>query len=125
MAFTETYTDPQRWTYFQFFASTGANDGAFSQSVSPGKPFRLMELRFHASIAVPSAGDLVLRLSAAQGSAYNMIFVSKAMLGSTDYWFQLSQPMEFLSDDQIVLTYSQKSAVNVVGVTITGWAARG
>lgn len=124
MAFTETIEDPKRWWAFEFFATVGA-DGAVSESVAPGKPFQFVELRVHCSIAVPSAGDLVLRLSAAQGSAYNLVFFSKAMLGSTDYWFQLSQPMRFLSDDQIVLTFSQASAANVIGVTAVGWAAIG
>jgi hypothetical protein len=124
MSFTETYLDPQRWTEFSFFA-TGGVDGAISESVAPGKPFKIHEFRIHNSIAIASAGDLVIRLSAAQGSAHNMVFISKAMLGSTDYWLLFSNPLIFQSDDQIVVTYSMKSAVNVMGINVVGWAVRG
>jgi hypothetical protein len=124
MAFTEKYTDPQRWTNFQFFA-TGGDDGAITESIAPGKPWRLGEIRFHADSGVVSAIDLILVLSAAQGSVYNMTFFSYAIQGSTDYWFQLSQPMDFLSDDQMILYLSIVSAINVVGITAVGWSARG
>jgi hypothetical protein len=47
------------------------------------------------------------------------------MLGSTDYWLLFSNPLIFQSDDQIVVTYSMKSAVNVMGINVVGWAVRG
>ena len=124
MAFTEVYIQNQRWHDLSFFATVGA-DGAISESVAPGKVFKIHEVRVHTSIAIASVGDLVLRLSAAQGSAYNMTFLSQAMLGLKDVWYLFSNPLIFLSDDQFVITMSMKSAANVMGINVCGWSANG
>lgn len=124
MAFTEVYLQPQRWTEFSFFA-TGGEDGAISESVAPGVPWRLHEIRLHCSVAFASVEDLIYRLSATQGSAYNMTFNSYAMSGSTDIWFLYSNPLLFQSDDALVITLSLASGTNVVGITAVGWAVLG
>jgi len=124
MSFTETYIDNQRWTHFMFFAAPGA-DGAITENVSIGKIWQLMEIRVHASTAIASAGDLVAQLSANLDSAYNLTFFSQALLNSTDYWFQLSQPMLFQSDDVLNVSFSMASAINTLGLTVVGWAANG
>ncbi len=124
MAFSEEHIPYSRWTELSFFASGGAN-GKITESFAPGKVFKIHELRLHTSIAIASVGDLIMRLSAAKGSAYNMTFISKAMLGSTDVWYLFSNPLIFLSDDQVVIEFSLKSAANVVGINVVGWGIFG
>jgi len=51
MAFTEEFIQNQRWTELSFFASAGAN-GPFSESLAPGKVYKLHEIRLHTSIAI-------------------------------------------------------------------------
>ncbi len=124
MAFTETYIQPQRWTEFMFFAIGGA-DGLISENVAPGKIWKLKEVRVHASSLIASAGDLVIQLSSIRNSYLNMIFVSKAMLNSQDYWLQMSDPLIFESDDALNVRFSVLSAVNYLGITVVGWCVLG
>jgi hypothetical protein len=124
MSFTETYIQNKLWDHFMFFVAPGA-DGAISENVSPGKIWQLTEIRVHASTAIASAGDLVAQLSANLDSAYNLKFFSYAMLGSEDYWFQLSQPMLFQSDDVLNISFSMASGINIVGITVSGWSVSG
>ena len=124
MAFTETYLQPQRWSEFAFFVSGGA-DGAIVESVAPGVPFRLGELGVHCSVAFASVEDLTVRLSAVQGSAHNMMFVSYAINGSTDVLLQYFPEIIFQSDDQLRIALSLASGVNVIGITVKGWAVLG
>lgn len=124
MAFTETYLQNQRWTQFSFFVD-GGTDGAVTESLAPGKPFRLTEIRMHLSVAFAEIEDFVLRLSAAQGSAHNATLISQALSDLTDFTWQPSIPMEFLSDDQLVMGWSQASGANIVGLNVQGWAVYG
>lgn len=125
MAWSEEVQQPARWSYFSFYASGGAN-GAVTESLSPsGKQWRFAELRLHFSVAFASVADLVVRLSAAKGSAHNFVLLSKALLGSTDVLLQLSNPYNLLSDDQLVIGWTQVSGVNVGGLNVQGWGIWG
>lgn len=125
MAFTEEYQENPRWTHFSFYASGGTN-GAVSESLSPaGGPFRLHEIRLHFSVIFASTEDFVVRLSAVKGSAHNVVLISQAISDVYDYVWQDSFGMLFLSDDQLVLGWSQASGVNIGGLNIQGWAVFG
>ena len=124
MAFTETFLQNQRWTQFSFFTD-GGTDGAVTESLAPGKPFKLTEIRMHFSVAFASVEDFVLRLSAAQGSAHNAILISHALSDLTDFTWQPSIALEFQSDDHLVMGWSQVSGVNIGGLNVLGWAVFG
>lgn len=124
MAFTEEFILPSRWTQFSFFAEAGA-DGTVSESLAPGKPFRLDEIRLHFSATFSLVEDFVIRISSAKGSAYNNILFSQALSDLTDIVWQLSNPFTLLSDDQLVFTWSVSSNLNNGGLNVQGWAVYG
>jgi hypothetical protein len=72
-----------------------------------------------------STEDFVVRLSAIKGSAHNVVLISQAISDVYDYVWQDSFGMLFLSDDQIVLGWSQASGVNIGGLNVQGWAVFG
>lgn len=124
MAFTEEFIEPSRWTQFSFFASGGTN-GAVSESLAPGKKFKLSEIRLHFSVIFSEVEYFVVRLSAAKGSAYNQTFLSQALSDVIDVLYQPDNPLPMLSDDQIVFSWSQASASNIGGLNVQGWAVYG
>lgn len=125
MAFTEEYQENPRWTHFSFFAS-GGTDGAVTESLNPtGKQFILHEIRLHFSVIFASVEDLVVRLSAAKGSAHNVTLISQALSDLYDYVWINSTGMHFLSDDQLVFSWSQASGVNIGGLNVQGWGVWG
>ena len=124
MAFTEKYLQPQRWSDFSFFYNGGALTETISESLAPGVPFKLHEVRVHMSTAFISACDFIVRLSSIQGSAHNMTFLSYRITGSTDVWWLFSNPLLFQSDDEVVFTLVNSGA-NMVGINVTGWGAIG
>lgn len=127
MAFTvQEFQQPGRWTHFSFFVSGGTN-GAVTESLeNPGQQkFKLGELRLHFSTAVASATDLVVRVSSINGSYHNAVLLSLALLGLRDVLLQFSNPYQLLSDDQVVIGWSQKSGVNIGGLNVQGWAVLG
>ncbi len=124
-------TDNKRWWHFSFYHTNGAN-GKISESIIPGtdfaaRVFELAELRLKFSIAFVSIEYLKVYLSSVKGSAYNFVLVSRLMSGSTDYRFNPANsiPMRFLSDDHLVLEFSNVSGTNVIGLEVQGWAAVG
>lgn len=124
MAFTEEYIAPQLWYDFLFFATGGA-DGDITESIAPGKKFKLTELHIHCSVAFASVQDLTLRLSSIKGSAYNTIFLSAVFNGVIDYFWQPSIPIPFLSDDQVVINLPMVSGTNIIGIKAVGWSVGG
>ena len=126
MAFTsEEYQLPERWTHFSFFASGGVN-GAVTESLNPtGQFFKLAEVRLHFSTAFASVADFIVRLSSAKGSAHNLILLSQALSSVRDLLWQPDQELMMLSDDQIVLSWSQASGVNTAGLNVLGWGVWG
>jgi hypothetical protein len=125
MAWSEEVQQPALWSHFSFYASGGTN-GAVTESLNPtGKQFRFNELRLHFSVAFASVEDLVVRISATKGSAHNVILLSRALLGLTDILLQLSNAYDLLSDDQVVIGWSQASGVNIGGLNVLGWGIWG
>ena len=100
-------------------------DGTISDAIAPGKPWRLSGFQIHFSVSFVSVEYLVMRLSAALGSAYNTILYSQAVSQSTDIFVHYSFPLQFLSDDQLVFELSMGSGTNIIGFKFDTWAARG
>ena len=119
----------QRWHEFSFFVTGGA-DGVITDSLAPGTdfkavPWRLKGIRVHCSVAFASVEDLTLRISAANGSAYNLMLLSQAMNGISDLLWQMDTAEIFGSNDDLVVNLSLVSATNIIGIVINGWAAIG
>jgi len=115
---------PQRWHLFEYYQSFGA-DGTISDGFCPAKTWRLQEIRIHLSVAFASAEYLIMQLSCGLGSAYNLKFYSTNLSGSTDVFIHYSDPLLFMSGDQLVFELSMGSATNVIGFQFGTWAARG
>lgn len=129
MTWDKENIEPQRWTQFLFFSSGGA-DGFVNESIIPGTdfgsiPWKLGEVRLHFSVAFASVEDFVIRISSIKGSAYNTLLISQALNGITDMTIHYSDPLLFLSDDQLVITGAMVSATNIYGMEFIGWAAMG
>lgn len=121
------FTPYSRYQHFSFFESVGA-DGSIAITLNPEKIFQIKELRLHFSAAFPSVADLVLRISAAKGSAHNIILFSKAMNGSTDvFWYPstASNTLQFLSDDHFIISLPVVSGVVLGGINLQGWTIEG
>lgn len=128
MAFTiEEYIQYKRWDRFHFFETidTSLPFTGDTESVNPTIPFMIQEVRLHWSTAFVSAESIKMYLSSIKGSAYNILLFSHLMTNSTDIRYYYSAPLPFLSDDQIVLSLSNISHANTLGIEVIGWAARG
>jgi hypothetical protein len=131
MAFTRVRLDNQLWNQFAFFSS-GGTDGGLSETIIGGdasetEHFYIKEVRLHLSVAFVSVEDFIIKLSEAiQGSAYNLILRSQAMLTVKDYqWIPDTgeeKGLLFVSGDTLDIFMSMKSATNVWGLTVLGWA---
>lgn len=130
MSFDTTKTEFMpygRFQQFSFFESVGA-DGSAIITINPEKVFQIKELRLHLSAAYSLVGDLVLRISAAKGSAHNIILFSKAMSGSTDvFWYPstASNTLQFLSDDHFIISMPLTSGAILGGINVQGWSIEG
>jgi hypothetical protein len=125
MALTKTDLDYQRWRNFNYFES-GKADGFSQISVNPGKPWMLRQVRIHFSSVFASVEDLVLQISSINGSYFDHLLVSRAMLSADTYivgWD--SDVLLLFSDDYLNINLSMKSNVNGWGIEVLGWAAAG
>jgi len=119
---TTVYRENQRWQEFSFFTSGGA-DGVITDTIALGRPFLITDIRAHCSVAFASVEDLTVRISAYQGSAYNVAMISQAMNTVQDLFYQPSISLTFLSDDHVIINLSLVSGANIVGINVNGWAA--
>jgi len=115
---------PHNWEHFSFYASGGV-DGAFIESLAPGKIFKITEVRLHLSVVHASIEDFVMRLSGINGTAFSQVFISQAMLAVNNYHWLPENDLIFFSDDQIVFSLFVKSATNIYGLDVKGWAVLG
>ncbi len=122
MAWTDFTSEEtlQYQRYVEFFAFF-SDDESFIKSVSPGRVWRLEEVRLHFSVVFGSANYFTARLSATKGSAYNTVLISHAVLNSTDIFYHFSYPYLFMSDDVLVFSLLI-SVANVAGLEVHGWA---
>ena len=107
--------------YYGFYGA----DGTISDSVNPGCVSKLRSIKVHLSVAFASAEYLIIQLSAGLGSAYNTVLYSQNLSGSTDVFIHYSDPLLFLSDDQLNFELSMASGTNIIGFQFETWAARG
>lgn len=122
MAFDSTdYILPQAWERFTFFKSTAGN-GKISESIAPARKFKIEEIRLHNSVAFVSTEYLKVYLSAAAGSAHNLVLISIIYSNVTDYRYTEDPPGWFQSGDQLVIELSTVSGTNVIGLNVIGWA---
>ena len=128
MAFTKEYLPNMLWEEFMFFVS-GGEHGAFIESISNMQGweiFKIAEIRLHLSVVHVSVQDFTMRLSAdsAQGSNFNQVFLSQAMLGINELLWIPDRPLIFQSDDQVVFSMGVASGTNVYGLAVYGWSVR-
>jgi len=110
----------QQWVDFAFFATKGI--GAMNLTIYPGKIWKLKEVRMHLSVAFGSVQNFIISLSAAKGSAYNMLLLSQAMNTVSEVNLYYSTPLLFLSDDHLNLSMFT-SIATVKGIEVIGsWA---
>lgn len=117
------YLENSIYQTFSFYKTVAAG-AALSESIDIGRKWKLQEIRIHFSVAFASVEDFVAYISAAKGSAHNFTILSYAANGSTDISIYYSAPRQFLSDDELVMTFSN-SGSNVVGLNVQGWAVQG
>lgn len=117
---------PDRYSLFNFFDSAGA-DGAETFVVNPDTrtTMQFEQLRAHWSTAFASVEDMVVYISSAKGSAYNLVLLSQALAGITDILFQPEKKVWLFSGDNLVISFSCASGVNTVGIEVQGWSVFG
>lgn len=121
---TVEYIDNKRFheeLYYSFYGP----DGTFTDSVAPGKVWKLRSIKAHLSVAFASIENLKIRISSILGSAYNTVIYSANLSEAQDIFIHYSDPLLFLSGDQLVYELSMVSATNIIGIQIETWAARG
>jgi len=118
---TLEYSEAHRWQHFDFYVSGGA-DGAFKETLNPGKIFKINEVRLHLSVTHASVEDFTIRLSSLKGTAFSQCFISQAMNGVMDYHWLPENPLIFCSDDHVVFSLFVKSATNIYGLNVKGWS---
>ena len=126
MAWTEEYIAPSRWKQFLFFdTAAGAVASYLSATLNLSIPWKLTEIRIHFSVAMGSVKYLNIRLSSVKGSAYNTVLLSASLSGLLDYTVYYSEPLAFLSNDNIEIYTSVLSVANVYGIEVIGWSITG
>lgn len=119
-----TYTEKiqnQLYEEFHYFKDNGAN-GAINESIAPGKKWKLAEVRFYTTSAFRSNEYLFILISSIKGSAFGGSVLSYLFSNSVYYRYVFSEPMDFLSDDQVIVKLTTASAVHIVGVEAVGWS---
>ena len=127
MAFTSVRLDSQLWAYFTFYATGGANGGIFENLTGgeiTNQYFKITEVRLTLSVVFASVEDFIIKISEAiNGSAYNHTFISKAVNGIINYrWVPDHVPTVIVSGDTLGFAMSMKSAINIWGLEVHGWA---
>jgi hypothetical protein len=116
--------DNERFRPEQYYAFYGVN-GAIADSFNPGRVWKLQEIRAHLSVPFVSAEVLLVRVSSVLGSQYNVVLHSANLSNTQDLFLHYSEPLLFLSGDQLVFELSMVSGTNVIGLQFNTWAARG
>lgn len=125
--FIPDYLQYQRYDEFHFFETINTNlpFTGITKSIDIDTPFKLHEIRLHWSNTFISAESIKMYLSSGNDSVNNFVFLSYLMTNSQDIRIQYSEILEFLSTDQIIISLSNISHVNTLGLEFIGWAVRG
>lgn len=124
MALTNEHIGLRRYHEEIEYGFFGEN-GAISDAVAPGVPWKLRTVKIHVSSKFLSVEYLVLKLSSGLRSEYNTVLYSANFSDTQDLFIYYSEPIPFLSDDQLLFELSTVSGVNVIGFQFDTWAARG
>ena len=89
---------------------------AIANTLAPGVPFRLREVRVHLS-AAGGAGDLTATVDAGAGAAYDLQIIKQDMTAVTDLVWQPSLPMQFEATDEIDFAWANAGG-KTYGLTI-------
>jgi hypothetical protein len=113
------------WESFHYFKGNSSN-GKIEESINPGRRWKLGEVRFYTTSAFRSNEYLIINLSSIKGSSYGYSLLSYLVSGSTSYTFNAANnPIDFLSDDQVIIKLTSASAVHIMGIEVVGWAVVG
>ena len=131
MSWTRERIDNQLYNFFSFYSKNGVGgaDGSISEEITGGdagetEHFRITELRMHCSIAIASTEDqdLIVHLTAKQGAAHNITFLSQAVNGIVDFLWTPDEPLQFVSGDTLSVWLSVNSGTSEIGLNVQGWA---
>lgn len=103
-------------------------NGYINDSLVPGARWKLKSIRVVrvvTSVAVASVEYLTLRISSILGSFHNITLYSENFSTASHVIIDYSQPLGFLSDDQLVFDLSVNSGTNLIGFQFEIWSARG
>jgi len=129
MAWDRVRLDNQLYNFFSFFSNndTGGADGSVKEVITGGDAgetefFKIKEVRIHLSSPCASVEDFILHLTSIKGSEYDQTFLSQAMSDLTDFLWQPSQPLTFMSGDTFSVYMSLDSGSNSIAINAHGWA---
>lgn len=119
MAFTEEYLPYSRMKYFRFFAD-GLN-ASLDEDFTPTFAYEIKSVSLHLSVAHVSVVDFIVRMSAAQGSAYNLKLISQAMSDVQDFIWVPDSTQIFNVGNHLNFSMTMSSN-NRYGLIVEGWA---
>jgi len=129
MAWDRERIDNQLYNFFSFFSTndTGGADGSIKEIITGGdagetEVFTITELRVHLSSVCLSVEDLIVSVKSIKGSEYDTVILSQAMSDLTDFWWQPSNSLMFISGDTLSVYMSLDSGSNAIGINVHGWA---
>lgn len=79
---------------------------AIDQTLTPGIPFQIEEIRLHLSAAGGAAEDLVVQLDSGVAAAYDVVILTQGMELVEDVVYQPTRPLIFSASDEIDITYT-------------------
>lgn len=94
-------------------------DVAINRTIAPGRAWQLESIRMHLA-AGGAAGNLTVTVNAGASTVageYNVVLVTEAMAGVTDYFFKPDFPIPFGPDDEIAIAYANGTGV-VIGTEV-------
>jgi hypothetical protein len=122
MAFDDKYLPNARDRFFQFFATGNTH---MAEAFSPGFDYKLADVRLTLSVAHTSVTYFTGNLSAAEGSAYNMLLMSvlasQLTNGQNQIWTLNSELLTFFRADTWQFSMLNSGGI-VWGLVVSGWS---
>jgi len=94
-------------SHSKFHKSMGT--AAIASTLAPGVNWQLEEIRIHLS-AVGVAGDFTATMNHKDGTAYDVVILTKDMTAVTDYVWHCERPMEFGSLTELDFAWANASS---------------
>ena len=83
--------------------ATGA--AAVAMTIAPGVPWQLESIRIHLD-AGGAAGDLTATVDSGTDPVYDVVILTQAMVGVTDFIYKPDFPIPFGPDDELDIAYT-------------------